>query len=574
MLLQKGQLQFSEPVTAFTMMTPDGQRMSWIWSDTIRIEGFDQEVIVIHGALQGHGNLDNIIATPLLFYAYRDGQLVDVTAEVNPDRISSIMTRDIHIADFNNDGRDDIFLSNHGTERYDPFPGEQNNLLIQSEDGSFKDATNLLPQRTDFSHGSSVGDFNHDGHLDIYVNNLGDDEPNPSYFLFNDGQGGFDIPASLNQDVYDQFRSENISLGYLSLAIDIENNNRDDVFLGKLFYLDGSGDAAHGYLRNDENSINLVLDENFIWPESADEIFHYRAIDYNNDGLDDIMIFAVNNDFVNDRGTTDSGRILIHSYENLGSGEFRLSTEDVIDLTPIADIYTKGGLYVDIADITSNGLPDFEVRNWDADWNSIRFTFENNGNGGFHQPLVNYGDIAPPFAQYIDLNGDEVIDLVYADTDYSIAEPVTRIKVQYGFIPDDGQAVPVLPRQRVEDMALLYQAALDRQPDISGLNYFVGNLRQGQSLQDIANSFYLADEFRDQFEQFDNERYIGQLYVNVLGREADPGGVDYWLTDIEDRGRSHADVLVSFAQSQENRDNASEWLTGLAFDPQSDVWLF
>lgn len=139
-------------------------------------------------------------------------------------------------------------------------------------------------------------------------------------------------------------------------------------------------------------------------------------------------------------------------------------------------------------------------------------------------------------------------------------------------IPEDTPAQQQLPETLVEDMALLYQAALDRVPDMAGLNYFVSNLRGGQSLQEVANSFYQADEFRGQFEEFDDESYINQLYENVLGREADQGGLDYWLDDIQNNGRSHAEVLVSFAQSAENRGNA-DWLAGLQFDTGTDEWI-
>jgi len=132
---------------------------------------------------------------------------------------------------------------------------------------------------------------------------------------------------------------------------------------------------------------------------------------------------------------------------------------------------------------------------------------------------------------------------------------------------------PRLPQRLVEDMALLYQAALDRQPDNPGLSYFVNNLRDGQSLQEVANSFYAAEEFRSQFTTFDNASYINQLYLNVLERPADQAGYDYWLTDIEQNGLSHADVLVSFAQSAENRANAENWLMGLEFDGLRDEWL-
>lgn len=132
---------------------------------------------------------------------------------------------------------------------------------------------------------------------------------------------------------------------------------------------------------------------------------------------------------------------------------------------------------------------------------------------------------------------------------------------------------PRLSQDQVEDMALLYQAALDRMPDEAGLNYFVSNMRDGQSLQDIARSFYQSDEFRSQFEQFDDTSYVNQLYLNVLGREADQAGLDYWVNDIQHNDRSHADVLVSFAQSDENSESAESWLAGMQFNSDADMWL-
>lgn len=143
----------------------------------------------------------------------------------------------------------------------------------------------------------------------------------------------------------------------------------------------------------------------------------------------------------------------------------------------------------------------------------------------------------------------------------------------YDDVPSGPPYSPALSENQVEDMALLYQAALDRMPDEAGLGYFVGNLREGQSLQDIARSFYQSDEFRGQFERFDDESYVNQLYVNVLGREADQAGLDYWVTDIQQNGRSHADVLVSFAESAENSANAQSWLAGLAFDSNTGDWV-
>ena len=139
--------------------------------------------------------------------------------------------------------------------------------------------------------------------------------------------------------------------------------------------------------------------------------------------------------------------------------------------------------------------------------------------------------------------------------------------------PADTVIEPSVPREEVERMALLYQAALDREPDIAGLNYFVSDLSAGQSLNDIANSFYDSEEFRSQFAQFDDESYINQLYENVLNRPADQQGYDYWLNELNVTGLSQADILVSFAESSENRENAEAWLSGLAYDQNSDSWI-
>lgn len=139
-------------------------------------------------------------------------------------------------------------------------------------------------------------------------------------------------------------------------------------------------------------------------------------------------------------------------------------------------------------------------------------------------------------------------------------------------LPPGEFSQPPDDKSLVEKVALLYEAALDRQPDNPGLNYFVGNTRADQSLQDISNSFYLADEFRNQFTSFDDQSYINQLYLNVLDRPADQAGFEYWEEQL-DNGLSHADILVSFAESSENYDNAADWLPGLTYDPSSDMWL-
>ena len=49
-----------------------------------------------------------------------------------------------------------------------------------------------------------------------------------------------------------------------------------------------------------------------------------------------------------------------------------------------------------------------------------------------------------------------------------------------------------------------------------------------------------------------DQAFVEQLYMNVLDREGDSSGVDYW-TDALDNGVSRADVLVGFSESGENQ---------------------
>lgn len=110
------------------------------------------------------------------------------------------------IADFDGDGRNDIFIADHG---YDDAPfGNQNTLLLNKASG-FVDGTSLLPQVADFSHGLVVADFDGNARPDLLVmNNRVDSRTkcemypgftecsyNPpklseSYVLFNHGASG------------------------------------------------------------------------------------------------------------------------------------------------------------------------------------------------------------------------------------------------------------------------------------------------------------------------------------------------------------------------------------------------
>ena len=109
----------------------------------------------------------------------------------------------------------------------------------------------------------------------------------------------------------------------------------------------------------------------------------------------------------------------------------------------------------------------------------------------------------------------------------------------------------------------LYHAALDRDPEQQGLNFWIGQLREGHGLLDLAQSFLASPEFNSRYGSLTDSQYVDRLYQNVLGREGEAAGKAWWLSQL-DSGHSRAEVLQGFSESAENKANtASLWQNGI-----------
>jgi hypothetical protein len=102
-----------------------------------------------------------------------------------------------------------------------------------------------------------------------------------------------------------------------------------------------------------------------------------------------------------------------------------------------------------------------------------------------------------------------------------------------------------------EEVARLYLAALDRVPDLGGLQFWTSLINvSNTSLASVGNYFAASPEFMQDYGSLSNSDYVQQLYRNVLDRAADQGGLQYW-TGLLASGASRGDVLVGFSQSFE-----------------------
>ncbi len=97
----------------------------------------------------------------------------------------------------------------------------------------------------------------------------------------------------------------------------------------------------------------------------------------------------------------------------------------------------------------------------------------------------------------------------------------------------------------------LYRRALGRGADGGGRSYWISVLSGNTRLEFIGVQFYGSREYFLR-SGGTNASFINQLYRDVLLREPDAGGRDYWVSQIE-RGAGYDAIAASFYYSVESR---------------------
>jgi hypothetical protein len=107
------------------------------------------------------------------------------------------------------------------------------------------------------------------------------------------------------------------------------------------------------------------------------------------------------------------------------------------------------------------------------------------------------------------------------------------------------------PTGSAEDVARLYLGALDRQPDLAGLQYWAAQIDDANvPLSAVANDFAASPEFIHDYGALSDSDFVSQLYQNVLDRAPDAAGAQYWAGQLA-AGSTRGDVMLGFTQSPE-----------------------
>jgi hypothetical protein len=501
------------------------------------------------------------------------GHFTDQTAALFKDGIPYVhFVPRIFAADFNNDGRTDIFNPDFGMDA-PPFPGGQNSLFLSNKaTGQITNETATLPQALRQNHGTSIGDVNHDGFLDIFVNALNESTGNANQLLINDGSGHFKaaqqlLPSNLTQPSYNPGNT-------WSMLKDLNNDGYADIVLGawdnnpkptQVLLNDGHGSFA--------NAAPIDLPRSGITNEI---VIGIETIDLNGDALPDMVLSLTNG---GERGSWYSTPYL-QLLVNDGNGRFhdetqarlpqsltkaagatdqwyKLATPVDIDGDGDQDIVTDSdagggkiflndgtgkfslfwqspaGTRVVVGDFDGDGMPDL-VQSSSTSGFSTLYNILPRTIGASHEYHAGArGDTVKGTAaaeKVFSGRGDDSIDggagldrVVFAGkrSDYTVAHTANGFTVTDKHGVDGVDAVVNVERLQFADATVaididgtggqayrIYKAAFNRAPDAGGLGFWIGAMDRGTSLNDVAGGFVQSNEFRDLYGAAPTNREI------------------------------------------------------------------
>lgn len=91
-----------------------------------------------------------------------------------------------------------------------------------------------------------------------------------------------------------------------------------------------------------------------------------------------------------------------------------------------------------------------------------------------------------------------------------------------------------LSEREVRELVEVYIAYFNRAPDAIGLAFYADSLTRGSTIEEAARTFLNSDEYSAAYPpELSNADFAREVYLNVLGREPDPNGFEFWVGHLD-----------------------------------------
>jgi hypothetical protein len=305
-------------------------------------------------------------------------------------------------ADFNNDGKQDLFVCNNQT-------GNKNNMLyLNNGDGTFTKVTSgVVVTDGGSSYGCTAADYDNNGTIDLFVSNYGENN-----FLYSGNGDGSFAKITAGSIVNDGGNSTGCAWadydkdGYVDLFVC--NRNQAN------FLYHNNGNGTFTKITSGAIVTNVSNSGGCAWA------------DYDNDGYPDLFV-------------ANAGPAVDYLYHNNGNSTFTQVTGDPV----VSDIlHSSGGSW---GDYNNDGYQDLFVTCGVIGSGNDRL-FRNNGNGTFTKilsdPIVNTVHWAGG-SSWGDFNNDGWLDMFVGGYDgpnflFRNDASGSFVKIDTGILATDG----------------------------------------------------------------------------------------------------------------------------------------
>jgi hypothetical protein len=376
----------------------------------------------------------------------RDGTF---RASTQPSIAADSLSEDVDAVffDANGDGHPDLYVVSGGNEFWGEDDALQDRLYINDGKGNFRRDERALPRLAESGSCVVPGDFNGDGHVDLFVGRRalarGYGLPPRSYLLQNDGSGHF-------RDVTPELVPGLMNVGMVTSAawVDYDHDGKLDlIVVGEWMAVRVFHQEGGGHFVDHTTEAGLAGTEGW-WN-------HIQVADLNGDGRPDLILGNLGLNANVHASPSEPARMYVGDFFNTGRLEQIITSyrhgksfpligrDDLLEMLP--QLRSRFPTYASFAgsqveDIFGGAeLKKALVLEAHTLASAVAL---NLGNGKFElRPLPTPAQFAPIYASVVgDFDGDGKPDLIVAGNIYGVSPLYGRYDASYGlFLRGDGQ---------------------------------------------------------------------------------------------------------------------------------------